>query len=299
MPEPTELRAKPTGLQVAPDQSLRHGVLALAISLYAVSFLLPAWDNREASWNHMSFSNPPGAGSIVYGFQAFVIGLGAMLLLIPAWLANPFFIGGCAALYWKKAGLATALGGVALLLSLTGLMGLLREDQIHEHRFLSGFHVWTAAMAVLAGGAGIAVSEKSTSRISLRFLWIVFVAVFLLLGSTIVAANVLVSRLVHLKFGQLTDNDLVHQLESRDPKKRAAALHALDRVALSDSALRSIVAGLVRDESPEVRRAAVKRLVRFSAKPADAIPALRQALTDPHPGVRVAAAGAHRVLSRL
>jgi hypothetical protein len=119
---------------------------AAVLIVYAISFLLPVFDNTGAHHDHMS----PTPRGVVYGWNAFILGLLSFFFPPGGWLANVgVWIGAVflAIERWRGAWIA---GGVALLLGATYLYLLTDRSIVSQKEYLAGYYCWLASMAILA-----------------------------------------------------------------------------------------------------------------------------------------------------
>jgi predicted Ser/Thr protein kinase len=127
-----------------PARGFRWKLLALVAGVYGLAFLLPAY-HLYASWD-----NGPGDRGWLeghgndYGWECF---RNAWTWQYPCWYANPALWAGCVLVLLRR----WLWGGLVGLLAL--ILGMTVWNPFSQSRYLAGYWVWVASMAVLAGGS--------------------------------------------------------------------------------------------------------------------------------------------------
>ena len=125
----------------------------VAAGLWVVSCLLPAAEINESIQ--------------LTGYRVFFIGLDALAAGMPGWLANPFAAAAIVSGLLRRMTLATALSGVAVVLTLSSLyapaLARSRGMPIEQVEFKIGFFLWLAACSlILATSCYALISSKRT-----------------------------------------------------------------------------------------------------------------------------------------
>jgi len=129
----------------SPSRRFSRVALQLALAIYAVSFLLPAYEDR---YDNRLVVHP--------GWSAF---LQAMLWLEVAWLANPAFWTAVILVVRGRPRLAFASAASGALLAARFLV-----DQKGIDSLRVGYYVWLASMIVLIVAAVFTWGELSDRR---------------------------------------------------------------------------------------------------------------------------------------
>lgn len=131
----------------SPSRRFSRFTLQLALAIYAVSFLLPAYEDRDIFENRV----------VVHaGWEAF---LKAMLWLEVAWLANPAFWTAVILIVRGRPRLAFASAASGALLAARFLVDRKGIDSTRV-----GYYVWLASMIVLILAAVFTWGELSDRR---------------------------------------------------------------------------------------------------------------------------------------
>ncbi len=137
---------------VQPVFVVRLGLALIAVVLYLVALASPAVDG----------SLPAIDGYRVYRGWECLVEL-PLALMFPAWWANPLFVVGLACMLFRRVAIGGILGVIALLLSLSFCLDVLKEFE-RNRPVRVGYWLWVASMAVLAGSLALAAMNRIVSR---------------------------------------------------------------------------------------------------------------------------------------
>jgi hypothetical protein len=121
----------------------RQVSLAVAIGLYAVSFILPAFRNLQRDPEQFP---PAFGGEIAYGYQVFGSGYFYARMFFLPWYANLAFLIGLLSLVLRKPKLTAGFGSLALVLGMA-VPAMLSGYTVPE--FHVGYYIWLGSFASL------------------------------------------------------------------------------------------------------------------------------------------------------